>query len=83
MLIHNSYQIGLDYTLSKLQNLTVLSISVNNLQDDGDDINSDVSSAIVYLFNWRGARERHTLKWSGEQLYKEILDIDLQNKIKH
>ena len=33
--------------------------------------------AIAYLFDWRGARERHTLKWSGEQLQKEIWDIDL------
>lgn len=41
-----------------------------------------VREAIAYLFDWRGARERHALKWSGEQLRKEIWDIDLQNKIK-
>ena len=41
-----------------------------------------VREAIVYLFNWRGARERHTLKWSGKQLHEEIFGIDFQNKIK-
>jgi len=41
-----------------------------------------VREAIAYLFNWRGARERHTLKWSGEKLHEEIFGIDLQNKIK-
>ncbi len=35
-----------------------------------------VREAIVYLFNWRGARERHTLKWSGEKLHEEIFGID-------
>lgn len=35
-----------------------------------------VREAIAYLFNWRGARERHTLKWSGEQLYEEIFGAD-------
>ncbi len=41
-----------------------------------------VREAIAYLFNWRGARERHTLKWSGEKSHEEIFGIDLRNKIK-
>jgi len=35
-----------------------------------------VREAIAYLFNWRGARERHTLKWSGEKLHEEIFGAD-------
>lgn len=35
-----------------------------------------VREAVAYLFDWRGARERHTLKYSSEQFNRHVFGIE-------